>query len=331
MRLGVLAGISSDWQADLEKVKIAEDLGYEFVGTGESWGASSIPWLTAIALNTSRILIGTTILNVFSRTPAAMAQDFAVLDQLSEGRMILGLGSSGRLVIEQFHGVPFKKPLRRLQEYTEVFNSLIAGDRLEYEGQIFAMDRGFRMKYPSYRNHIPVWIAAITPKSIVQTGKIADGIFPIHWPRKLFGQLRKDLTDAATAVGRSSTEMTIAPFTRVYMLDGTNDEAQWSAARDPLHYYVNRMGAFYYQMLARNGYETEVRESRARWSEHDAEASKAAISDAMVSEIQVIGPPDSVREQLVERAACGADLQLIYMPDGTVTEVAHQLEELIKN
>lgn len=331
MRLGVLAGISSDWQTDLEKVKIAEDLGYEFVGTGESWGASSIPWLTAIALNTSKIVIGTTILNVFSRTPAAIAQDFAVLDQLSEGRMVLGLGSSGQLVIEQFHGVPFKKPLRRLREYTTVFNSLIAGEQLEYAGEIFAMDRGFRLNYPSYRRHIPIWIAAITPKSIVQTGQIADGIFPIHWPRKLFGQLRKDLTNAATESGRSSIEMTIAPFTRVYVLDGTNDEAQWAAARDPLHYYINRMGLFYYQMLARNGYEAEVLESRARWSEHDAEASKTAISDAMVREIQVIGPADSVREQLAERAACGADLQLIQMPEGTTTEVGHQLEALIKS
>lgn len=145
MRLGVLAGIGSDWEADLEKVKIAEDLGYDFVGTGEAWGASSIPWLTAIALNTSKITIGTMILNVFSRTPSAMAQDFVVLDQLSEGRMVLGLGSSGQLVIEQFHGVPFKKPLRRLREYTEIFDSLIAGEQLQYEGAVFTMDRGFRL------------------------------------------------------------------------------------------------------------------------------------------------------------------------------------------
>ena len=331
MRLGVLAGIGSDWEADLEKVKIAEDLGYDFVGTGEAWGASSIPWLTAIALNTSKITIGTMILNVFSRTPSAMAQDFVVLDQLSEGRMVLGPGSSGQLVIEQFHGVPFKKPLRRLREYTEIFDSLIAGEQLQYEGAVFTMDRGFRLTYPSRRDHIPVWIAAITPKSIAQTGEIADGIYPIHWPRRLFEDLRGQLATAATAAGRGSVEMTIAPFTRVYVLDGTNDEAQWAAAREPLHHYINRMGVFYYQMLERHGYEAEVGESRARWAEREAEASKAAISDAMVKEIQVIGPIESVREQLAERSALGADLQLIQMPQGSPSEAGRELEALIRD
>ncbi len=329
MRLGVLAGISSDWETDIEKVKIAEDLGYEFVGTGEAWGASSIPWLTAIALNTSKIQIGTAILNVFSRTPAAMAQDFAVLDQLSGGRMILGLGSSGKNVIEQFHGVPFKKPLRRLREYTEVINTLIAGEKLEYDGDIFSMDRGFRLNYPSRRDHIPIWIAAITPKSIAQTGEIADGIFPIHWPKRLFEDLRTQLTDAATAAGRGQVEMTIAPFTRTYVLDGDNDEAQWADAREPLHYYINRMGTFYYEMLQRNGFEAEVDESRARWADRDVEASKAAISEAMVREIQVIGTASEVREQLAERAALGADLQLVHMPPGPPTEAARQLESFL--
>lgn len=329
MRLGVLAGITSDWETDLEKVKIAEDLGYEFVGTGEAWGASSIPWLTAIALNTSRIQIGTTILNVFSRTPAAMAQDFAVLDQLSSGRMVLGLGSSGKNVIEQFHGVPFKKPLRRLREYTEIFNSLIAGEKLEYDGDIFSMDRGFRLNYPSRRDHIPVWIAAITPKSIAQTGEIGDGIFPIHWPQRLFEDLRTQLTTAASSAGRGEVEMTIAPFTRVYVLDGSDDEAQWADAREPLHYYINRMGTFYCEMLQRNGFEAEVTESRARWADREAEASKAAISEAMVREIQVIGSANEVRQQLQERSTLGADLQLIQMPPGNPTEAGRKLEELI--
>lgn len=329
MRLGVLAGISSDWESDLEKVKIAEDLGYEFVGTGEAWGPSSIPWLTAIALNTSKIQIGTTILNVYSRTPAAIAQDFAVLDQLSSGRMVLGLGSSGQLVIEQFHGVPFKKPLRRLREYTEIFNSLIAGEKLNYEGEIFQMDRGFRLNYPSRRDHIPVWIAAITPKSIAQTGEIADGIFPIHWPKRAFEELRAQLAEAASAAGRGPTEMTIAPFTRVYVLDGEDDEAQWAEAREPLHYYINRMGVFYYQMLMRHGFEAEVTASRERWGERDVEASKSAISEAMVREIQVIGTIEEVREQLAQRAAVGADLQLVQMPAGSPTEAGRRLEALI--
>jgi alkanesulfonate monooxygenase SsuD/methylene tetrahydromethanopterin reductase-like flavin-dependent oxidoreductase (luciferase family) len=193
------------------------------------------------------------------------------------------------------------------------------------------MDRGFRLNYPSRRNHIPVWIAAITPKSIAQTGEIADGIYPIHWPKRLFEDLRSQLAAAATAVGRAPTEMTIAPFTRLYVLDGTDDEAQWADAREPLHYYINRMGVFYWQMLARNGFEAEVNESRALWAERDAEGSKAAISEAMVREIQVIGPIEQVRQQLAERAALGADLQLIQMPHGSPAEAGRTLESFLKS
>ncbi|ETX05510.1 MAG: hypothetical protein ETSY2_22530, partial [Candidatus Entotheonella gemina] len=216
MRFGLLIGLnsrgnddSSGWQETLEKARIAESLGIEFLSTGEAWGPSSVPWLTAVALNTSKVSIGTSILNVFSRTPAAIAQDYAVLDELSEGRMILGLGTSGANVIEHFHGVPFTKPLRRLREYVEIFNILISGEPLNYDGEIFQMQRGFRLNYHRVRDHIPVYIAAITPKSIRQTGEIADGILPIHWPKALFGQLREDLQAGAAAAGQPDKPFTI--------------------------------------------------------------------------------------------------------------------------
>ena len=126
MRLGLLCDIGTDWRASLEKVRIAEDLGFELVTAGETWGPSAIPWLTILALNTTKIQIGTSILNVFARSPAALAQDFAVLDQLSGGRMLLGLGASGEFVIEHFHGAKFDRPLRRLREYVEIFNLLMS-------------------------------------------------------------------------------------------------------------------------------------------------------------------------------------------------------------
>ena len=260
MRLGVLAGLdAADWQDSLAKVRIAEDLGYELVGRGEAWGTSVLPWLTLLAANTEKIKLGPSILNCFSRSPAAMAQEIGLLDQISGGRMVMGLGSSGAQVIEHFHGVPFERPLQRLREYTEIFNLLIAGEALNYEGEIFTLERGFKLDYPRPRNKIPVYIAAITPKSIVQTGEIADGIYPIHWPKGRFASLRRQLDDAATAAGREAGCVTIAPNTSVHVTDGRNDEAQWQAARAPLHFYVNRMGTFYWQMLAREGFAAEVR------------------------------------------------------------------------
>ncbi|MBM3139897.1 MAG: LLM class flavin-dependent oxidoreductase [Chloroflexi bacterium] len=330
MRLGVLTGMGRDWRETLEKVRIAEDLGYEMVCGSEAWGPSLLPWLTLIAANTSKIHVGTSIVNCFSRTPAALAQEFAVLDMLSGGRAMLGIGSSGEFVIEHFHGTPFKKPLRRLREYVEIFNTLIAGEPLNYDGEIFKMGRGFRLEYDRPRDHIPVFIAAITPKSIRQTGEIADGILPIHWPKGRFKELREHLGEGARAAGRDAAALTIAPQTYVFVTDGTNDDEQWRAARQPLHHYINRMGVFYWQMFERGGFEGEVAASKAAWAQRDLEGAIGAISDRMVREIQVIGPLESVREQLAERAAAGADLQMLHMPSGDVRAAGKRLEAMIR-
>ena len=330
MRLGVLAGAGRDWRESLEKVRIAESLGYELVATGEAWGPSTVPWMALLAANTERIQIGTSILNTYSRSPGAIAQEFAALETISGGRMVCGLGSSGHRVIEHFHGVSFDKPLRRIRETVEIINTLISGERLNYEGQIFSMSRGFRLDYDRPRNHVPIYIAAITPKSIRQTGEIADGIFPIHWPKNRFASLRQDLGAASTSAGRPADAVTIAPFTNVYVLDGSNDDAAWQMARQPLFHYVNRMGDFYWNMLASNGFEAEVSASRAAWTgNRDMDAAVAAISEQMVREIQVIGPIDSVAEQLANRSAAGAELQLVQMPGGTAAEAGQRLEALL--
>ena len=176
---------------------------------------------------------------------------------------------------------------------------------------------------------MPIYIAAITPKSIVQTGEVADGIFPIHWPKGRFASLRQALSDASTAAGRPGDSVTIAPFTNVYVLDGQNDEALWQAARQPLFHYVNRMGDFYWNMLADNGFEPEVSASREAWRARDRDGAMAAISTDMVREIQVIGPMESVAEQLAERSDAGAELQMVQMPGGSAADAGKRLEALL--
>ena len=325
MKLGVLCGMGQDWQESLERVKIAESLGYEMVATGEAWGPSSIPWMTLLATHTEKIQIATSILNIYSRTPAAVAQEFATLEMLSKGRMVCGIGSSGHRVIEHFHGIPFNTPLRRIREYTEIIKLLLEGKELNYEGKIFQMSRGFRLDYDRQRESVPVYVAAITPKSIQQTGEIADGIFPIHWPSARFASLKVDLTNAANSIERSPTNITVAPFTNVYVGDSDQDENLWQMARQPLFHYINRMGDFYWNMLASNGFEEEVLASRAAWRDRNREGAFEAISKDMVRAIQVIGPSDTISAQLRQRADDGADIQLIPMPSGTLAEVEQTL------
>lgn len=329
MRLGVIATMGRNWKSAVERVQVAESLGYEHVTTGEAWGPSAIPFLALIAANTEHITLGTSILNCFSRTPAVFAQEFALLDQISDGRMVFGLGSSGAQVIEHFHGVPFEKPLRRIRETVEIFDTLISGERLDYNGEIFQLDRGFQLDAAPPRAKIPVWIAALTPASIRQTGEIADGVIPIHWPRQRFASLHAKLLEAANNSGRTDPSFTVAPFTTVNVLDGVADDEKWRAAREILWFYINRMGDFYWQMLAHSGYEAEVTACRAAFAQRDTAAAMAAISESMIRDLQCIGPIEEVREQLRARSDAGADIQLIYMPKGEVAEAARQLEDLI--
>ena len=329
MKLGVIGGMGRDWRAGVERARIAEDLGYELITAGEAWNPSVLPFLTLVATHTERIRIGTSILNCFSRSPAVLAQEFLVLDQLSGGRMLLGLGASGANVIEHFHGVPFEKPLQRMRETVEIFDLLIAGEKLHYEGEIFQLQRGFQMDAPHPSAKIPVFLASISPRSIRQAGEIADGVFPIHWPKQKFAELRSQLESSARAVGRTGKSFTIAPYTTVNVLDGSDDEARWNAARQILWFYINKMGVFYWQMLERNGYAEEVAACRKAFAERDRKAAFAAISERMIRDLQCIGPIEEVREQLRERAELGADIQMINMPQGDVEAAARQLEALV--
>jgi len=294
----------------VETAKIADDLGYELLCGTETWGLSTLPWLTVIARETRRIQIGTAIINVFARSPGAVAQEFAALDVISGGRALLGLGSSASAVIEHFHGVPFDRPLTRLREYIEIFRLLISGEPLRYEGDLFQLDRGFRLDYDRPRDHIPVYVAAITPRSIRQTAEIADGIFPLHWPKQRFGDLRRQLDADGRAAGRAPGAVAIVPHVSVWLAQG-DGEQEWGAARGELDHYMNRMGDFYWQMFERSGYQAEVAASRAAAADRDRAASVGAISERMVRDMAVIGSVEEVREQLQERSEEGAEVQLL--------------------
>jgi alkanesulfonate monooxygenase SsuD/methylene tetrahydromethanopterin reductase-like flavin-dependent oxidoreductase (luciferase family) len=141
--------------------------------------------------------------------------------------------------------------------------------------------------------------------------------------------LRQQLAQGAELAGRTGSDLTIAPLTNVYVLGEGNDEAQWQAARQPLFHYINRMGDFYWNMLASNGFEAEVTASRAAWKERDKTVALAAVSEEMVRSIQVVGPIEEVAEQLQERAALGADVQMLQMPGGSAKQAGARLEAML--
>jgi F420-dependent oxidoreductase-like protein len=331
-RLGIATGFAvtaAEREELVRRVQVADDLGVDSAWVAEAWGRDAFTLLTELALKTRHIKLGTAIVNVFSRSAAVLAMTAASLDELSGGRVILGLGSSGANVIEHWHGVPFDKPLTRLREYVEIINRIVAGRRLIHRGDVFTLRRGFRLDLEAVRKHIPIFIAALSPRSIEQTGRIADGWIPIYWPKDRLGEGIDQLMKGAQAAGRQRRELTVAPSIGVFVVDKGDAEEARREARRPIAFYVGRMGAFYYQMLQRQGFEREVAEIRAAWDRHDPEGAAAAVSNEMLEATTVVGSLEECREKLEERRALGVDLPIINLSPGPSLDVGRVLERLM--
>jgi F420-dependent oxidoreductase-like protein len=310
-------------------VQVADDLGVESAWVAEAWGRDAFTLLTELALKTSKIKLGTAIVNVFSRSAAVLAMAALSVDELSGGRMILGLGSSGANVVEHWHGVPFRKPLTRLGEYVEVINRIVARRRLIYHGELLSLRGGFRIDLQTVRRHIPIFIASLTPRSVEQTGRVADGWLPVYWPKDRLWEGIEQLMSGARAAGRERQDLTVAPAVGVYVAgDGELEEAR-RQARQPIAFFVGRMGAFYYEMLQRLGFEREVAEIRAASGRRDPEGAAAAVSDRMLEATTVVGSPEECRDKLEEWRAAGADLPIINLSLSPSLEVGNVLERLM--
>jgi alkanesulfonate monooxygenase SsuD/methylene tetrahydromethanopterin reductase-like flavin-dependent oxidoreductase (luciferase family) len=163
----------------LSYARLAESAGYEAVWIPEAFSSDAFTLLGAVASHTKRMRLATGIVNVFSRSPALLAQSFATLDEMSDGRAIIGLGTSGPIVIENWHGVKFEKPVTRMREVVEIMRLALAGERVDYTGHFFKL-RGFQMLIKPVQARLPIYLATFKPNAVRQTGEIADGWLPTH-------------------------------------------------------------------------------------------------------------------------------------------------------
>ncbi len=253
---------------------------------------------TCLAVEPLRIGVGTGIVNVFSRSPALVAQTAATLDELSGGRVWLGLGTSGPLVIEQWHGVPYKKPLQRTREYIEIIRLVLSGERVNYDGEIFHLQR-FRLAFKPLRDRIPIYVASLGPKNVELTGELADGWLPIYVNIDKLEPLKQELEAGARKAGRSLSDIDIAASVMMAAVDSDEErEAARSQARQTLAHYAAEMGDYYAQLLRRIGFGDEVSEIQQVRAAGDRVGFVERVSDRMIDALTVIGPPGYCRERL---------------------------------
>jgi F420-dependent oxidoreductase-like protein len=315
-----------DVKALLERVQIADAAGVHSAWVPEAWGRDAFTILTLMADRTKQIQLGTAIVNIYSRTPAALAQHFATMDELFGGRMIIGLGTSGPQVIEHFHGVKFHPPLTRLKEYVEIINALMRNEPLKYDGKVFNLQRGFTLRFTPPRNHIPIYLATLNAKSVKLTAEVADGWLPVMIPLpKLKGEIDA-LRQLSVAVGRPVSAVSVRAPGAV-MVTKNVDKAHAESA-GTLAFYIGRMGTFYSEQLTRHGYGEAVQAVKKGW-EAGSRAAAEAVPVDLINATNWAGPVESCIERLQEQEANGVDIHSVHVDAQNNREYEQLLKKLV--
>ncbi|HLZ22431.1 MAG TPA: LLM class F420-dependent oxidoreductase [Ktedonobacterales bacterium] len=309
MRLGLSLGYWGARPNDAtDMVREAERLGFDSIWTAEAYGSDGVTPLAWLGALTSRIKLGTGILQMPARTPANTAMTAATLDLLSGGRVLLGLGVSGPQVVEGWHGQPYGKPLVRTREYIEILRMIWAREQnLEYQGQEYTipieggtgLGKPLRLTIHPLRKRIPIYLAAIGPKNIELAGEIADGWLPIF-----YSPARESLSlgplDAGLAKRTAEEPFDIAPSVTVVL--GDDVDACRDMVRPMLALYIGGMGArgknFYNDLACRYGYEAAAKEIQDLYLDGKKKAAAAAVPDSLVDEVALCGPKERIAELL---------------------------------
>lgn len=307
--------------------RTAEECGYDAMFVPEAWGRDAFVTLGALARVTERIGLGTGIVNVYSRTPALLAMAAVTLDELSGGRAILGLGTSGQRVIEGWHGVPMARPLRRLRETTEAVRAMVGGSRRGYSGETISVSPGFAVTLVRPRDRIPIYHASLTPRAIRQCAEVADGWLPYFTSPKT---LRADVSmieESLHGAGRERASFTVAPFLPVLVTD--DEESARAVLRRHLAFYIGGMGRFYRETVTRHGFADTAEAVRRSWEARERDAAAAAITDELLDAFAIVGDETRCRARLDEYRAAGADVPVLALPgDVTVADAERTVRAL---
>jgi alkanesulfonate monooxygenase SsuD/methylene tetrahydromethanopterin reductase-like flavin-dependent oxidoreductase (luciferase family) len=297
----------------VKAAQLADELGYDSFWLPEAWGYEIFTLLTEMALKTKRIKLGTGIVNVFSRSPGLLAMSAATVDEISEGRLMLGIGTSGKRVIEGFHGRAFEKPLTQVRDVIRVVRTLLAGDRLSGSGAELHKYAPFMLAMKPTRRRIPIYVAALKQKSIQSIGELADGWIPTFWPYADLPRGRAWIDEGARLAGRDPSEIECAPFSLVLPLG----PAATQQARALIAFYIGGMGDYYNELLTDLGYGDECQRIVELYQTRSTRAqAQDAVSPRMIEALTISGDPKHCVEELRRRRQFGIGLPILTLPVG---------------
>ena len=340
MKLGIIAGYSpATMSVPMELIKEAEGLGYDSVWTAEAWGsdaATPAAWILAL---TEKINVGTAIMQMPGRTPAMTAMTAMTLYAMSNGRFILGLGPSGPQVVEGWHGVAYGKPLTRTKEYISIIRTILERkEKLEHEGFHYQIpfkgegSSGLGKPLKSILHGDPalqIYTASISPNGMKCAGEVSDGVFPVWMNPERYDIFEESLNEgfAAAGGGKSLENFEIAPFCTVILNDDL--EAARMPVKNNLALYIGGMGArdknFYNDYCKRLGYPDAAKEIQDLYLDGKKAEAAAAVPDALVDDVALVGPADRIRDRLQAWKAAGEKRQVSSLLAGTQSVEALRL------
>src|SRR3954463_16320421 len=346
MRLGLHVGywglgLTADEQ--LKLVREAESAGYDSVWAAEAYGSDTATVLAWLAAQTETIKIGSAIFQMPGRSPAMTAMTAATLDNLSNGRVILGIGSSRPPVAEGWHGQRFAKQLARTREYVAILRKALARERLEFEGETYVLPlpdgpgKALKLMIPPVQERIPIYIAAIGPKNTQLTGEIADGWMPTFFSPEHVGDFRELLEEgAARADGGKKIDDSFDIAPNVSLCIDDDIDAARDVMRPLLALYVGGMGSrkknFYNALVQRYGFEDAAKEVQDLYLSGKKDEAAAALPAELIDKTSLVGPVDVVRErlELYREAGVGTLITTPIAPDmDGRRKMLHSLADLL--
>ncbi|MEM7275634.1 MAG: LLM class F420-dependent oxidoreductase [Actinomycetota bacterium] len=334
MKLGMSINYVGDFEQSAQQVVEMEAAGLDVVWVAEAYSVDAVSQLGYLAAKTSRVEIGSGILNVYSRTAPAMAQTAAGLDMVSNGRFILGLGASGPQVIEGFHGVPYTKPKTRIEEYIDVVRMTLRREPVVYDGKTVTvplpegegtgLGKPLKLINHPVRSEIPIWWASLMPLSVKATARSADGWLPVFFVpdefQRVWGEdLKAGTADRDPALGRLDIG---AGATVAIGEEFVGEEADkvLDLGRPATALYWGGMGArdknFYNTIAKKYGYEEEAIKIQDLYLDGHKQEAAAAVPRDFLDRSSLVGPPSLVKEKLGAWKEAGVTVLNVNMAPG---------------
>ncbi|MDO7697672.1 MAG: LLM class flavin-dependent oxidoreductase, partial [Nitrosopumilus sp.] len=275
----------------------------------ETWGMENFSMLGAVANNTKTQKIGSSIINIYSRSPSTIAMGSATIDTLSNGRLILGLGTSSVPIVEDFHGQKFENPVQRMREYVEIIRLSLMKKQINYSGKIFDL-KNFTLLIEPKRKSIPIYLAAINEKMVNLCWEIGDGV--IFYLRPI-DEMKK-------TISKMQSQKNIDVACQIITCISNDSEEAIQRAKKTVAFYVS-VGKIYRDFLAKNGFDNETNNIFEEFKKSGFKSNHELVTDSMLNSLCISGSPEEAKKQLEKFRNAGIDLPIIqFNPIGNTIE-----------